>query len=63
MYAVVSSEVITMYHLMLDESGQSTVEYVLILAALALALIATVGMFGSAIRDLYDEITDAIVNA
>lgn len=52
-----------MYHLMLDESGQSTVEYVLILAALALALIATVGMFGSAIRDLYDEITDAIVNA
>lgn len=52
-----------MYHLMLDESGQSTVEYVLILAALALALITAVGIFGSAVQNLYDEITDAIANA
>lgn len=52
-----------MYDLLLDESGQSTVEYVLILAAIALALIAAVGAFGSAVGNLYDEIVDAIQNA
>lgn len=48
---------------MLDESGQSTVEYVLMLAAIALASIVAVGVFGSAVGDLYDEIVDAITNA
>lgn len=52
-----------MYDLLLDESGQSTVEYVLMLAAIALALIAAVGAFGSAVQNMYDKIADAIKNA
>ena len=40
-----------------DETGQDLVEYALIVAAVALALIATVGEFSGAVRSLYGSMT------
>jgi Flp pilus assembly pilin Flp len=40
-----------------DEQGQDLVEYALIVAAVGLALIASVGRLQQAINSLYDSIT------
>ena len=39
-----------------DEQGQDLVEYALIVAAIGLALIATVGQLGGAISSVYQSI-------
>lgn len=43
-----------------NECGQSTVEYVLILAALVLVVIGTIGLFGRTLQALYDRINKAV---
>jgi Flp pilus assembly pilin Flp len=39
-----------------DEQGQDLVEYALIVAAIGLALVATVGQLGAAISSVYQSI-------
>ncbi|SKA66143.1 Flp pilus assembly protein, pilin Flp [Eubacterium uniforme] len=48
---------------LLDENGQSVVEYGLIIALIALAAIIALGIFGAAVRSsLYDKSTNSIPN-
>ncbi len=49
-------------HLRLDETGQTLVEYALILALVALALVGTLQAFGGGVTGLYGTI-QVVVNA
>jgi pilus assembly protein Flp/PilA len=44
----------------IDESGQGMVEYALIIALIAVALIASVVVFGGRVRDLFQSSSDEI---
>lgn len=49
---------------LLDENGQSMVEYGLIIALIALAAIIALGIFGSAVKSsLYDKSANKIPDA
>ena len=45
-----------------DEQGQDLVEYALIVAAVGLALIATVNQFSTAIVSLYSSLTQGLTS-
>ena len=45
-----------------DEQGQDLVEYALIVAAVGLALIATVNQFSTAIISLYSSLTQGLTS-
>jgi pilus assembly protein Flp/PilA len=45
-----------------DEKGQDLVEYALIVAAVGLALIATVNQFSTAIVSLYSSLTQGLTS-
>jgi Flp pilus assembly pilin Flp len=45
-----------------DEQGQDLVEYALIVAALGLALIATVNQFSTAVVSLYSSLTQGLTS-
>ncbi len=47
-------------HLLRDEQGQDLVEYALLVAAVGLALIATVNNLSTAIVSLYSSITQGL---
>ena len=40
------------------EEGQGLVEYALIILLIAVAVITTVGIFGTQVRDLYQSVVD-----
>ena len=52
-----------MEELILNECGQATTEYVLMLAALVLLVIGTLGLLGTSVLDVYIDIADKIANA
>ncbi len=56
-------EVDIMQEWMKDESGQSMAEYALIIGVLVLAVIVSIGLLSTAIGNLYDKSTDAVVHA
>ena len=56
-------EVDIMQEWMKDESGQSMAEYALIIGVLVLAVIVSIGLLSTAIGNLYDKCTDAVVRA
>ena len=53
-----------LFGFLLDEDGQSMVEYGLIIALIALAVILALGVFGTAIKEkLYERALNEIDNA
>jgi len=49
-------------HFIQEERGQDLVEYALIVAAVGLALIATVNQFSTAIVSLYSSLTQGLTS-
>jgi pilus assembly protein Flp/PilA len=46
-----------------DESGATAVEYGLMVALIAVAIAATVGLLGGAVKDKFDAAKTAVTNA
>ena len=54
---------VMMYRFLLREDGQATTEYVLIIGALVLTVIATLGFLGQKVLDIYDDIVYRVIHA
>ncbi len=56
-------EVDIMREWMIDECGQATTEYALIIGVLVLLVLVSISLTSTAIGDLYDKIVSAVTSA
>ena len=46
-----------------DQSGVTAIEYALVAMLIAMAVLASVVLLGGAVKDLWQRVADAVVNA
>ena len=46
-----------------DQSGVTAIEYALVAMLIAMAVLASVVLLGGAVKDLWQKVADAVVNA